>query len=77
MEDHLLEIFNGHDVKQTNVENTLNNSMQNNFSNNSKNTIVQRWSPEALDELSRVPGFVRGKVKRNVEKFAERRRWQP
>ena len=45
--------------------------MQNNFSNNSKNTIVQRWSPEALDELSRVPGFVRGKVKRNVEKFAD------
>jgi len=57
MEDHLLEIFNGHDTKE--IVQELNAS-QNGFN----------WSEEALSELSRVPGFVRGKVKRNVEKFA-------
>ena len=57
MEDHLLEIFSGHDTKeiQTTKEN-LNSELQ--------------WSEDALTELSRIPGFVRGKVKRNVEKFA-------
>ena len=57
MEDHLLEIFNGHDTKPS-----LNNS--------SKNDNSLEWSTDALQELSRIPGFVRGKVKRNVEKFA-------
>ena len=28
------------------------------------------WSPEASQELNRIPGFVRGKVKRNTEKYA-------
>lgn len=57
MEDHLLEIFSGHDTKviQSTKEN-LNSEMV--------------WSEDALTELSRIPGFVRGKVKRNVEKFA-------
>lgn len=62
MEDHLLEIFNGHDVKQ--VAQTVQTTNQ----NQNQNFI---WSAEALEELARVPGFVRGKVKRNVEKFAE------
>jgi light-independent protochlorophyllide reductase subunit B len=57
MEDHLLEIFNGHDTKEV-ITRSISNS--NNL----------EWSKEALEELSRVPGFVRGKVKRNVEKFA-------
>lgn len=57
MEDHLLEIFNGHDTKLN-----LNNSRTNDNS--------LEWSTDALQELSRIPGFVRGKVKRNVEKFA-------
>lgn len=59
MEDHLLEIFNGHDTKQTQILpklTQLNDSFQ--------------WSNEALEELSRIPGFVRGKVKRNVENYA-------
>jgi len=56
MEDHLLEIFNGHDVKTSGQEVKTHES--------------SFWSPEALEELGRVPGFVRGKVKRNVEKFA-------
>lgn len=57
MEDHLLEIFSGHDTKEITTK-TLSN----------ENGL--EWSKEALNELSRVPGFVRGKVKRNVEKFA-------
>lgn len=28
------------------------------------------WSTEGLNELNKVPGFVRGKVKRNTEKYA-------
>lgn len=58
MEDHLLEIFNGHDTK-----------MKQNIKTNHSNAQLE-WSKEALQELSRIPGFVRGKVKRNVEKFA-------
>ena len=57
MEDHLLEIFGGHDTKDFNVEN-----------DNSKTKI--QWSKDALDELKRIPGFVRGKVKRNTENYA-------
>jgi light-independent protochlorophyllide reductase subunit B len=57
MEDHLLEIFNGHDTKQV-------------ITKSASDTNGFNWSDEALNELSRVPGFVRGKVKRNVEKFA-------
>jgi light-independent protochlorophyllide reductase subunit B len=31
------------------------------------------WHPNAQTELNKVPGFVRGKVKRNTEKFARER----
>lgn len=60
MEDHLLEIFGGHDTKEVihkgiSAESGLN------------------WSKEAKIELNKVPGFVRGKVKRNTEKFARER----
>lgn len=58
MEDHLLEIFNGHDTKSNFIK-----------QNDKKNHSLE-WSKDALQELSRIPGFVRGKVKRNVEKFA-------
>ena len=60
MEDHLLEIFNGHDTQKKQEE------LKNESSSNSQ----LKWSEEALKELSGVPGFVRGKVKRNVETFA-------
>lgn len=60
MEDHLLEIFGGHDTKEVihkgiSAESDLN------------------WNKEAKAELNKVPGFVRGKVKRNTEKFARER----
>jgi light-independent protochlorophyllide reductase subunit B len=67
MEDHLLQIFGGHDstpstrdVKDNNVAQTQTNS----------NVKAEFWSPEGLAELNKVPGFVRGKVKRNTEKYA-------
>lgn len=56
MEDHLLEIFGGHDTK--NIE-----------TSSLSNDII--WESSAATELSKIPGFVRGKVKRNVEKFAK------
>ena len=57
MEDHLLEIFGGHDTKEA-ITQTLSADADLN------------WATDGLTELKRVPGFVRGKVKRNTEKFA-------
>lgn len=61
MEDHLLELFGGHDTKEYSME--------------SKNLTAKDsipWTPEGLKELSEIPRFVRTKVKRNVEAFAEK-----
>nr|YP_009492150.1 protochlorophyllide reductase subunit B [Pseudopediastrum integrum]AWI68781.1 protochlorophyllide reductase subunit B [Pseudopediastrum integrum] len=67
MEDHLLEIFNGHDTKiQVSSQSSQSNIDEVNQNENNK----FKWSDEALKELSGVPGFVRGKVKKNVETFA-------
>ena len=57
MEDHLLDVFGGHDTKEV-ITKAL--STEGDCS----------WTPEALAELNRIPGFVRGKVKRNTEKYA-------
>ncbi len=57
MEDHLLEIFGGHDTREV-----LTNSLSN------ESNI--EWSVKAKQELEKIPGFVRGKIKRNTEKFA-------
>jgi len=58
MEDHLLEIFGGHDTKEV-ISKEL-----------SSETGVE-WAPDGLAELQKVPGFVRSKIKRNTEKFAK------
>ncbi|MEO1149013.1 MAG: nitrogenase component 1, partial [Cyanobacteria bacterium J06638_22] len=60
MEDHLLEIFGGHDTKEAITREITTDSDLN-------------WSKDGLTELNKIPGFVRGKVKRNVEKFARDR----
>jgi light-independent protochlorophyllide reductase subunit B len=60
MEDHLLEIFGGHDTKE---------AIHKGISADSDLS----WTKEAQVELNKVPGFVRGKVKRNTEKFARER----
>nr|AWI68215.1 protochlorophyllide reductase subunit B [Pediastrum angulosum] len=68
MEDHLLEIFNGHDTKTQIPSKSKDENSGQSFSKNENNKF--NWSDAALKELSGVPGFVRGKVKKNVEKFA-------
>lgn len=60
MEDHLLEIFGGHDTKEVITKGISSDS-------------DLGWHPNAQTELNKVPGFVRGKVKRNTEKFARER----
>lgn len=57
MEDHLLEIFGGHDTKEV---------ITKSLSTDSSLT----WAPDGLAELNKIPGFVRGKIKRNTERFA-------
>ena len=57
MEDHLLEIFGGHDTK-----NALTTSLSTN--------LDLQWTAETQRELNTIPGFIRGKIKRNIEKFA-------
>jgi light-independent protochlorophyllide reductase subunit B len=57
MEDHLLSIFGGHDTKEV-ITKSLSTDSE------------CSWSPEGLAELNKIPGFVRGKVKRNTEKYA-------
>jgi light-independent protochlorophyllide reductase subunit B len=58
MEDHLLEIFGGHDTTEV-VSKTLTND------------AGITWSDEASNELKKIPGFIRGKIKRNTEKYAQ------
>lgn len=60
MEDHLLEIFGGHDTKEVITKGVSADS-------------DLTWSKDGLAELNKIPGFVRGKVKRNTEKFARDR----
>lgn len=57
MEDHLLEFFGGHDTKEVITKGLSSDS-------------ELSWSTDGLAELNKIPGFVRGKVKRNTEKFA-------
>nr|AUJ22936.1 photochlorophyllide reductase subunit B [Coccomyxa sp. SUA001] len=57
MEDHLLEIFGGHDTKEV-ITKSL----------STEGGLV--WATDGLAELTKIPGFVRGKIKRNTEKFA-------
>ncbi len=60
MEDHLLEIFGGHDTKDVITKEMAPDSDLN-------------WTKDGLAELNKIPGFVRGKVKRNTERFARDR----
>jgi light-independent protochlorophyllide reductase subunit B len=60
MEDHLLEIFGGHDTKEV-ITKTI----------SAESDLA--WSKDGMAELNKIPGFVRGKVKRNTEKFARER----
>jgi light-independent protochlorophyllide reductase subunit B len=59
MEDHLLEIFGGHDTREIDIEQ---------LSQEQKNILI--WDNEAKNELNNIPGFVRSKIKKSIEKFA-------
>jgi light-independent protochlorophyllide reductase subunit B len=67
MEDHLLEIFGGHD---TSLSKEKNEEISNLVISQSKDLSVI-WTEEGAQELRKIPGFVRGKIKRNTEKFAK------
>ena len=60
MEDHLLEIFGGHDTKEVITKGVSADS-------------DLGWNKDAQGELNKIPVFVRGQVKRNTEKFAHDR----
>ena len=61
MEDHLLEIFGGHDTKEI---------LSAGLSVDSEELKIT-WNLESQAELTKIPGFIRGKIKRNTEKFAQ------
>jgi len=58
MKDHLFELFSGHDTTELLI-NTL--SVE----------IELTWSVEAKQELSKIQGFIIGKVKWNTENLVE------
>nr|YP_005352927.1 protochlorophyllide reductase ChlB subunit [Mankyua chejuensis]ADZ47959.1 protochlorophyllide reductase ChlB subunit [Mankyua chejuensis]AJJ48589.1 photochlorophyllide reductase subunit B [Mankyua chejuensis] len=60
MEDHLLDLFGGHDTKEVITES---------LSTDKDLT----WNLESKAELNKIPGFVRGKIKRNTEKYARQK----
>lgn len=90
MEDHLLQIFGGHDSVGHDLQGTAHLSLKAESSGPAgaykeglkglqpsqtgshfqEASTTDLWSPEGLNELNKVPGFVRGKVKRNTEKYA-------
>ena len=57
-QDHLIEIFGGHDTKEI-----IGASM----TNTGEDGDEIPWSPDGLDELNGIPGFVRGKIKKKTE----------
>lgn len=59
MEDHSSDVFGGHDTKEISTKS---------LSTYTKNID---WAPEAESEPKKIPGFVRGKIKRNTEVFAK------
>lgn len=63
MEDHLLELFGGHDTIGA-ITKSLSACME------------MQWSKEALAELNKISGFVRSKVERNTEKFAKENKFE-
>nr|YP_009427544.1 protochlorophyllide reductase ChlB subunit [Woodsia macrochlaena]ASU96237.1 protochlorophyllide reductase ChlB subunit [Woodsia macrochlaena] len=59
MEDHSLDVFGGHDTKEVSTKSPPTGRKHIN------------WIPEAESEPNRIPGFVRGRAKKNTEVFAK------
>jgi len=60
MEDHLIEIFGGHDTKEVASDGYTNVATEDSVP----------WSQDGLAELNKIPGFVRGKIKKKTEAYA-------
>nr|P36208.1 RecName: Full=Light-independent protochlorophyllide reductase subunit B; Short=DPOR subunit B; Short=LI-POR subunit B [Ginkgo biloba]AAA66976.1 NADH-protochlorophyllide reductase subunit [Ginkgo biloba] len=60
MEDHLLDLFGGHDTKEI-------------MTKSSSTDIGPIWNSESRLELSKIPRFARSKVERNTEQFARQK----
>ena len=69
MEDHLLELFGGHDVRAGSDQSSSVSQNSRSLTGADHQKTVE-WAPEAFHELQRIPGFVRSRVKRNTEVFA-------
>ena len=72
LEEHLLGMFReDFEFNDTAGPSHLSNSKS---KSNEEEEIVDdneiSWAPEATKELKKIPFFVRGKAKRNTEKFA-------
>lgn len=59
MEDHLLQLFSGHDTKLVQ-------------SRALTNSEAMKWTDEAQQELHKIPGFVREKVRIKTEAYANK-----
>nr|YP_009425089.1 protochlorophyllide reductase ChlB subunit [Athyrium sheareri]ASU93783.1 protochlorophyllide reductase ChlB subunit [Athyrium sheareri] len=59
MEDHSLDVSGGHDTKEVSTKSL------------STDRREISWTPEAESEPNRIPGFVRGRTKKNTEVFAK------
>nr|YP_009573180.1 protochlorophyllide reductase ChlB subunit [Mesopteris tonkinensis]QBF44658.1 protochlorophyllide reductase ChlB subunit [Mesopteris tonkinensis] len=60
MEDHSLDVFGGHDTKGVSTKSLSTDRRDIN------------WNPEAESEPNRIPGFVRGRARKNTEISAKR-----
>ena len=99
MEEHLLEIFGGHDSSRENSNDDVNfidrapqknekvnlpasfvggslgpeSALAHAISSQTESLEIDlEWTPEASRELSKIPGFVRAKVKKNVCQYARK-----
>lgn len=61
MEDHLIEIFGGHDTKEIASASLTAGAEE----------VGVPWTPEGLAELGKIPGFVRSKIKKKTEAYAK------
>lgn len=66
MEDHLLEIFGGHETSDEEPRGIIKTNQDSEL----------KWTQDAHNELSKIPGFVRNKVKRKTEDFAKKNKVQ-
>jgi light-independent protochlorophyllide reductase subunit B len=60
MEEHLIEIFGGHDNKEI---------LSDSLTNTAEESVP--WTADGMAELQKIPGFVRGKIKKKTELYAK------